>query len=131
DRGKPLWEMWVVEGLDENRFAIITKAHHCMIDGVGSVELMSAVMRPTPEDEHTGDPVPQWYPRPAPSPAALFARELYHRASAPLDLLRLAREAAKAPREVLPQAAQTASGFLQAMTSGFNPASPTPFNVPI
>ena len=39
DRGKPLWEMWVVEGLDGGRFAIITKAHHCMIDGVGSVEL--------------------------------------------------------------------------------------------
>jgi len=35
DRGKPLWEMWVVEGLEQNRFAIISKVHHCMIDGVG------------------------------------------------------------------------------------------------
>ena len=43
DRGKPLWEMWVVEGLEDGRFALITKAHHCMIDGVGSVELTGAM----------------------------------------------------------------------------------------
>src|SRR6516225_2430309 len=47
DRGKPLWEMWVVEGLGQGSFAIVTKAHHCMIDGVGSVELTGSVMRAT------------------------------------------------------------------------------------
>ena len=47
DRGKPLWEMWVVEGLGQGRFAIVTKAHPCMIDGVGSVELTGSVMRAT------------------------------------------------------------------------------------
>ena len=39
DRGKPLWEMWVVEGLEGDRFALITKTHHCMIDGVAGVDL--------------------------------------------------------------------------------------------
>src|SRR5262249_9501867 len=51
DRGKPLWEMWVVEGLEGNRFAIVTKIHHCMIDGVGGAELMGVVMRAVAEDE--------------------------------------------------------------------------------
>ena len=40
DRGKPLWEIWVVDGIDGDRFALISKAHHCMIDGICSVELM-------------------------------------------------------------------------------------------
>src|SRR4029453_15927798 len=51
DRGKPLWEMWVVEGLEHGHFAIVTKAHHCMIDGVGSVELTGSVVRPTPDPD--------------------------------------------------------------------------------
>src|SRR5512134_242786 len=72
DRGKPLWEMWIVEGLEGDRFAIVTKAHHCMIDGVGSVELTGSVMRPTPdEDPRLAEPPPRWMPRPAPSPREL------------------------------------------------------------
>ena len=67
DRGKPLWEMWVVEGLEHDRFAIVTKAHHCMIDGVGSVELTGSVMRPTPDpDPALDEPPPRWLPRPFP-----------------------------------------------------------------
>ena len=86
DRGKPLWEMWVVEGLDDGRFAIITKAHHCMIDGVGSVELTGSVMRPTPDAGPALDePPPRWLPRPAPSPTELLAGRDGHRAAAPLD----------------------------------------------
>jgi WS/DGAT/MGAT family acyltransferase len=61
DRGKPLWEMWVVEGLQDKRLAIITKVHHCMIDGVGSVELTGSVMRPTPDhDARLDEPPPRW-----------------------------------------------------------------------
>jgi len=48
DRTKPLWELWVVEGLADGRFAILTKTHHCMIDGVGSADLMVASMSPSP-----------------------------------------------------------------------------------
>src|SRR5262249_54272350 len=73
DRGNPLWEMWVGEGLDRGRFAIVSKAHHCMIDGVGSVELTGAVMRQPPApDRSLEEPPPRWVPRPTPSPAELF-----------------------------------------------------------
>ncbi len=81
DRGKPLWEMWVVEGLEGNRFALITKAHHCMIDGVGSVELTGSVMRPTPDPDPAArgaraalDPAACAGPGPAPGQRALPPR---------------------------------------------------------
>jgi WS/DGAT/MGAT family acyltransferase len=132
DRGKPLWEMWVVEGLENDRFAIVTKAHHCMIDGVGSVELTGSVMRPTPDDDPAlAGPPPRWLPRPAPGQAGLWLREAWHRANAPAAFARLVRDVAAAPRETLASAGATAAGLFDAMSASFRPASPTPFNVEI
>ena len=132
DRGKPLWEMWIVEGLEHDRFAIVTKAHHCMIDGVGSVELTGSVMRPTPEDDpRLAEPAPRWMPRPAPSARELWLREALHRTTAPLALARLVRDAVTAPRATFAQASATTSGLADAMRASFRPASPTPFNVEI
>ena len=48
DRTRPLWEMWFVEGLDDDRFALISKTHHCMIDGVSGADLISVIMEPFP-----------------------------------------------------------------------------------
>lgn len=45
DRGKPLWEMWFVDGLPDERVALVTKIHHCMVDGVGGASLMTQLMR--------------------------------------------------------------------------------------
>jgi WS/DGAT/MGAT family acyltransferase len=132
DRGKPLWEMWIVEGLEGDRCAIITKAHHCMIDGVGSVELTGSVMRPTPdEDPRLAEPPPRWIPRPAPSARELWFREACHRATAPLAVARFVRETVSAPRKTLAQALGTAVGISDAVRAGLRPASPTPFNVEI
>jgi WS/DGAT/MGAT family acyltransferase len=132
DRGKPLWEMWIVEGLEGDRCAIITKAHHCMIDGVGSVELTGSVMRPTPdEDPRLAEPPPRWIPRPAPSPRELWFREACHRATAPLAVARFVRDTVSAPRTTLAGALGTAAGISDAVRAGLRPASPTPFNVEI
>jgi diacylglycerol O-acyltransferase len=132
DRGKPLWEMWIVEGLRGDRCAIVTKAHHCMIDGVGSVELTGSVMRPTPdEDPRLAEPPPRWMPRPAPSARDLWIGEVCHRAAAPFGFARLLRDAMAAPRSAVGQALGTASGLLDAMRASLRPASPTPFNVEI
>ena len=49
DRGKPLWEMWVVEGLDGDRFAVINKVHHCMVDGIAGADLLGVLLTPEPE----------------------------------------------------------------------------------
>src|SRR5438132_4604519 len=87
DRSKPLWEMWIVEGLEGGeRFAVITKVHHCMIDGMSSVDLLEVLLKSQPTD--TIEPGPRWIPRPAPRPRDLLWAEAVRRASMPFDLVR-------------------------------------------
>jgi WS/DGAT/MGAT family acyltransferase len=132
DRGKPLWEMWVVEGLAGGGFAIITKVHHCMIDGIGSVELMGSVMRPTPEPDPTlAEPPPRWLPRPAPGGFRLLMEELSHRSVAPLSVLATTGETVRAPRATLRRAAGALTALAEAVGVGVSASSPTPFNVEI
>lgn len=127
DRGKPLWELWVVEGLEGGRFAIVTKVHHCMIDGVGSVELTGAMMRATPDDDLLlAEPPPVWSPRPAPSGAELFLSELAHRVGAPLAV---ARRAVSEPAALARGVIDGARGLAEVVATGLSPASPTPLNV--
>ncbi len=129
DRGKPLWEMWMVEGLVDGRVAIISKAHHCMIDGVGSVELTGAIMRPTPDhDPRLDEPPPRWIPRPQPSPLALLGSELLHRVAAPLGLV---RDVMAAPCSTLRALPRVVGGLATALETGLRSASSTPLNVPI
>jgi diacylglycerol O-acyltransferase len=132
DRGKPLWEMWVVEGLEGERFAIVTKAHHCMIDGVGSVQLTSAMMRPTAElDARFDEPPPRWMPRAAPSPSELVAYELAHRALAPAKALVAGARALLTPWSAATTARSALAAIGETLGTGLSPASPTPLNVAI
>ena len=82
DRQKPLWELWFVEGLKGNRFATVTKAHHCMVDGVSGVDVATVTMRATADA--TIDAPPRWRPRPAPSGVELLRDEVLRRARLPL-----------------------------------------------
>ena len=79
DRSKPLWEMWVVEGLAEDRFALISKTHHSMIDGISGVDLMTVLLNLMPVSEV--DEPPPYEPRPAPNGTELVVRELLVRLS--------------------------------------------------
>src|SRR5215213_10212307 len=74
DRTKPLWELWMVQGLTRNRFAFVTKTHHALVDGVAGVDIATVLfdVKPVPEPaelEHT------WLPGPEPSAAQLLARD--------------------------------------------------------
>jgi diacylglycerol O-acyltransferase / wax synthase len=84
DRSKPLWEMWIVEGLaGGDRFAVITKVHHCMIDGMSSVDLLEVLLTPEPTAEI--EVPPRWVPRPVPSRWALVRAETMRRVRAPFE----------------------------------------------
>jgi WS/DGAT/MGAT family acyltransferase len=71
DRGKPLWELWMVEGLEGGRWALISKVHHCMVDGVAGTDLLSVLLdrqaKPPPKT------VPEWRPAEEPGTLRLLA----------------------------------------------------------
>ena len=92
DRRRPLWETWIVEGLENGeRFAMITKIHHCMIDGASGVDLFQIMMSPSPEAAPLGEP-PPFLPRPTPSRRELLRDELQRTASIPTRAVRDFRE---------------------------------------
>ena len=70
DRARPLWEAWFLEGIKGGRWAIISKVHHCMVDGIGGADLMAALFEAGPEPARPG-PAP-WEPRPGPSAAEVI-----------------------------------------------------------
>jgi len=132
DRGKPLWELWIVEGLASGHIAVISKAHHCMIDGVGSVELTSITMQTTPEgDPRLEGPAPPWVPRAVPSPVELVAGEVLHRARAPFRALRAVARGALAPVSFARGCWDTLRGVAESVASGIKPSSATPLNIDI
>jgi len=73
DRNKPLWELWVIEGVEDDRFAIIAKIHHCMIDGISGVDLTTILLNVVPSSD-VEEPA-AWVPRPAPTPTQLAVAE--------------------------------------------------------
>ncbi len=131
DRGKPLWELWVVEGIEGDRVALITKAHHCMIDGVGSVELSGALMQATPDIERAMKEPTPWLARPVPHPWELFLTELQRRGTEPISLMRETWKALASPRAALHALREGVAGVGEALGAGLRPASPTPLNTDI
>jgi WS/DGAT/MGAT family acyltransferase len=129
DRGKPLWEMWIVDGLVGDRFAAVTKVHHCMTDGVGSLELMASLLTAEPNKEI--DPGPIWLPRPAPDRQQLLRDAVSRRLETPFEIVRGLAQVAREPRDSWEQAVETTRGLLEARSFSTEPASETPFNQPI
>ena len=75
DLDKPLWEMTVVEGLSDDRVAVVSKVHHAMVDGISTVDLATLLLDPTPEPAKFGRPK-RWKPRPAPTQSELLRNAL-------------------------------------------------------
>jgi WS/DGAT/MGAT family acyltransferase len=75
DRTRPLWELWLVEGLSRRRFALIAKTHHALVDGVSGVDLTSMLFDPTPTPRRL-EVEDRWQPGPAPTPVQLTASAL-------------------------------------------------------
>ncbi len=74
DMAKPLWEVWLVDGLEDHRWAIIAKVHHCMVDGIAGTDLLQLIFDREPEAAG-GEPQP-WAASPEPSTAAVITRSV-------------------------------------------------------
>jgi diacylglycerol O-acyltransferase len=94
DRNRPLWELWAVEGLGGGRWALLSKVHHCMVDGVAATDLMSVMF----SDTTGGTPAHRWSPPPEPSGLEVLLRTLVRRAS-PAGQVDALRRALGAPRQ--------------------------------
>jgi WS/DGAT/MGAT family acyltransferase len=110
DRTKPLWEIWMLEGLSESRWALLSKVHHCMVDGVSATDLMT-VMFGGDRAERTAD---AWVPAPEPNGAELVLRTITRRLLTPSEQLRTIRAAARAPRARLGEARDLLRGMASA-----------------
>lgn len=126
DRTRPLWEIWVVEGLDGDRFALVSKTHHCMVDGISGADLMSVILQPYPQMDA---PRPQpWKPRPQPTGVQLVLDEIRRRAAQPTAALNLAYDALLDPATALRQLSDVAAGVVLTLAPALSPVSPTPLN---
>jgi WS/DGAT/MGAT family acyltransferase len=129
DRSRPLWELWVVEGLAHGRFAVITKTHHCMVDGVGTSDLMTASMQTRP-DASVSEPKP-WKPRPAPGALGMAASELRRRAGMGLSAVGAAADAVVHPLRAVTAVGEGVAGLGDILGAALHRVSPTPFNIDI
>jgi diacylglycerol O-acyltransferase / wax synthase len=104
DRSKPLWEMWMVEGLEGGRWALMNKVHHCMVDGVSATDLLSVMLDAEPvEIDPTADEPSRWSAAPEPSGAQIFTHSLVD-SLRPGEVVSGAVGAVRAPREAIAQA---------------------------
>jgi diacylglycerol O-acyltransferase / wax synthase len=128
DRGKPLWEMWMVEGLDDNHWAVVSKVHHCMVDGVSGTDLLAVVLDTQPEP---GAPAPDtWRPQPEPSDVRLLAQAVGDLIVNPYEQYRALRATTRGWRH----AAATAADLLRGAASvagAVRPTVPSTLNGPI
>lgn len=99
DRDRPLWELWFVEGLEDDHVAIIQKTHHALIDGVSGVDVATLLLDATPE-YHPGT-VEEWAPEPAPSASQLLLDTLRERVTEPAEIVRTIRSALRIPRQLV------------------------------
>jgi len=137
DRDKPLWEIWLVEGGGDgsagdgptpraaasgDRFAVISKTHHCMLDGISGVDLATVLMDTEPSSEAPAAPA-EWKPRPAPQAAELLATSLKEQITNPIQVIREALHSNNDARKLLREIAGGVKPLLGLAGMGLAPAS--------
>jgi WS/DGAT/MGAT family acyltransferase len=129
DRDRPLWEMWIAEGLERDRFALLLKVHHCMVDGAAGASLLTVMFRADPDAAIP--PAEAWLPQEPPSELRLALDEAIEGVRAPLALRRGAARALRAPERTLRGARERAAAVAEALRTGFHLPSATALERPI
>lgn len=127
DRNKPLWEMWVVEGIEDDRFAFIAKIHHCMIDGMSGVDLTTVLLNVIPSSEIEDSP--EWTPRPTPTSTQLAVAETARFTRRLIDKLGNLSESIRDGKTISDRVLDKSAAALSSLRSGWLTASDrTPLN---
>ncbi len=112
DPNRPPWELWLVDGLSDDRFALVQKVHHAMVDGLSSADLMEAVLDTSPNPAPAG-PVGTWKPQPWPSTTTRAASALGASIRQPLARITEVGGHLAAPRDAVKRAATMVAGTLR------------------
>jgi len=131
DRSKPLWELWLVEGLADGGFALLSKSHHAMIDGIAGVDLGTVLFDLGPEGRPPEEGLEPWTPDPEPSPLDLLTAGIAGMTKASLGVAAKALHSLSRPERALEEAAIAAEGVGEIVWAAANPAPPSPLNVEI
>jgi diacylglycerol O-acyltransferase len=131
DRSKPLWEVWLVQGLQDGSFALISKTHHALVDGVAGVDIATVLfdLSKTPPD--APEPDDAWTPSPEPSQAELVAEGVKGLIRTPVRIASEAVRVARSPGETAGRVREAVEGVSEVAWAGLNPAPEVPLNVPI
>jgi diacylglycerol O-acyltransferase / wax synthase len=122
-RDRPLWENYLVEGLEGGRFAILSKTHHALVDGISGLDILSVLFA-----EDADARADAWSPQRPPSGATLLAESLLERATRPFEVVRGVRALLRGPRRAAESVVQTAVGVGAMAWAGLQPAPPSPYN---
>jgi diacylglycerol O-acyltransferase / wax synthase len=131
DRSRPLWELWLVEGLADRRFALLSKTHHALVDGISGVDIATVLFDTSPEPLPVAPPEQEWVPRPLPSSAQLLADALLERATVPGEVARGVRATLRGPRTVATRVSRALGSVSALAWTGLQAAPSSPFNVRI
>jgi WS/DGAT/MGAT family acyltransferase len=131
DRSKPLWEMWIIEGLDDGGFAVISKTHHAMVDGISGVDLATVMFDLSPVPSEPPHPDEPWQPHPEPTGAELVAGGALGLARTAAGAVAGALTLVRRPAASWHALSEAAEGLGEVVWAGLNPAPATPLNVEI
>jgi WS/DGAT/MGAT family acyltransferase len=128
DRRRPLWEYWFCEGLADGRWALLSKIHHSMVDGVSGTDLYRLILDPTSEP---GAPVPDdWQPEPPVGPLRFAAGGAWHLVSMPVAAGQAAVRSLAAPRRLARFTLESTRGAL-ALAGAMRPVHDTTLTGPL
>ncbi len=129
DRARPLWEMYLVEGLEDDRFAILTKTHHAMVDGIAAVDIGQVILDTSPEPREV--PPDTWRPLREPSSVELVAGAVNEIARSPKAVVDTVRTGLVDVQETVGQLGRSVVGLAAAARTMARPANSSPLNVSI
>jgi diacylglycerol O-acyltransferase len=129
DRNRPLWEIYLVEGLEDGRFAMVTKTHHAMVDGVSTIDIGTVILDVKPEPREVPDEL--WMPRHPPGAMDLVVGALTEIVSRPTAAIDTARAAVADAKATASKVTSIAGGVLTQAKLLARQAPTTALNVPI
>lgn len=131
DRSKPLWEIYLVEGLQGGRFALISKTHHAMVDGISGVDIATLLFDLSADAAPSAQPAEKWTPHAEPSPLGVVGDLAKDALQVAMELGESAINAFRDPQRAMRSARETLEGLGEVVWAGLTPAPGSPLNGPI